>query len=285
MIEVDLEDDISLLSDEDYHSRQEVSASILKRLVINDEAYEVANGIKTETTAAMTLGTLVHCLILEPHKFNDEFVVMPKCDLRTTAGKALKAEFEANANGKTIITESDYETALKCVASFNDSGLCKILEGGKSEQKFISTIDGEPARGMLDHYNENTGRIIDLKTTQNFADCFVKECGDRGYNLQGAFYFDLIKSLGKKATEVLFIGIQTKAPHKITIVKLNEIDIENGREMYKVGLDIWRDIKENTDNYKSALCTNPADGGVVFEYVQPMWLFYKVDKMKKQKGK
>lgn len=270
------------MNDNDYHSHEAVSASMLKRLVMNDEVYEVANGIKTETTAAMVLGSVIHCLILEPHKFSEEYAVMPKCDLRTKDGKAMKAAFEEMANEKTVITESDYETALQCVEAFKDSGVSSLFETGLPEQKFFSYFDDVHVRGMLDWYDQNVGRILDIKTTQNYADTFVKECGDRGYFIQAAFYIDLLRSLGLPAKDFLFIGIQSKAPFKVTVVSLNPIDIEDGREAYRIGIDIWRDIKANPDKFKSRLCVNPSDGSAVFEYATPMWLRYKLDKLKKQ---
>ena len=283
MLELDFDEiDPNSMADADYHKHGALSASTVKRLVMNDEYYEVANDIPVEPTAAMNFGSLVHCLILEPYKLSEEFAIMPKVDLRTTAGKAVKADFDASAGDKIIVTEADYETALNCVASFNDSGANALLNGAVCEQKYYSYFDDVPVRGMLDAYDESKARILDIKTTQNFADGFVKECGDRGYYIQAAFYTDLLASLGKPVNDFLFIGIQTKPPHKVTVIRVNEIDIEDGREAYKVGMDIWRDIKANPDKFKSPLCANPSDGSFVFEYVTPMWLRYKIDKLKKQ---
>lgn len=285
MLELDFDEKSGVVEmpDGDYHKHPAVSASTLKRLLLHDEYYEVANDIPTEPTAAMNFGSLVHCLILEPHKFRDEFAVMPKVDLRTNAGKATKAEFEATAGGKIIVTETEYETALNCVAALKESGVDdKLLSGAKTEQKFFSYFGDIPVRGMLDAYNEQTGMVLDIKTTQNFADGFAKECGDRMYNIQAAFYTDLLRSLGKPVSDFIFVGVQTKPPHKITVVRVNEIEIENGRDFYRVGIDIWKDIKADPDKYKQKLCVNPADGGVVFDYVNPVWAFYKIDKLRKQ---
>ena len=276
MIDIELD-----MTEEEYHNHPSLSASIIKRLVVNDETYEVANGIKTEPTPAMELGTLVHCLILEPEKFSETYAVMPKCDLRTKEGKLLKAEFELKANGKKVVSETDFETAMKCAESFKKNTVSNLLKRGKPEQKFFSEFDGVEVRGMLDWYDEESGMIVDLKTTQNFADMFVKECGDRLYNIQASFYVDLLTSLGKNVSDFVFVGVQTKAPYKITVVRLNPIDIEDGREAYKVGIDIWKDIKENPTKYNKELCINPADGGMVFDYTTPMWVRYKLDKLKR----
>ena len=299
---------------EEYHKHPAVSASILKRILIDDETYEVACGIPVEETEAMKLGTLIHLLILEPHRFSDEYAVMPKVDGRTKEGKAAKAAFELQANGKIVVDQEQYDTALKCVEAFNNNETARLMTSGTPELKLFSEMvveydeelviydeDGKPTnvkfddngntigilvptRGMLDWYDEESGLIVDLKTTQTFGDKFVKECGDRGYVIQAAFYYDLLRSLGKPVNGFVFIGLQTKGRHKITITQVGTPEIENGRDFYQVGIDIWLDIKANPEKYKKQLCRNPADGSIVFEYVTPMWQHFKIDKLRKQKG-
>ena len=74
ILELDFEDENPVfktgmfdIPDEQYFKLPYVSASTLKRL-LNDEAYEVANKIQTEKTDPMILGSLIHCMILEPNE-------------------------------------------------------------------------------------------------------------------------------------------------------------------------------------------------------------------------
>lgn len=268
------------IEDKDYFKLPAVSASILKRL-INDEAYEVANNIETVVTPAMNLGSLIHCMILEPSKIEKRYAVMPKMDLRTNAGKAQKIAFETMNEGKTIVTDSEFELAKECYQAVFESGAFRLFIGGVAEQAFKSNFDGIEVRGKVDYYNEKKGIIYDVKTTQTAGDEFVDECGKRLYSLQASFYIDLLKSLGYKAKDFIFVGVQTKAPHKVTLVKVSEIELEFGREAYKVALDIWKDIQENPKKYQSRLCINPRTDSNIWEYQTPTYIHYKIDRLKK----
>lgn len=283
MIEIDVETPLNgkiFVEDEEYFKLPAVSASILKRL-INDEAYEVANQIETQVTPAMALGSLIHCMILEPSKIEKRYAVMPRVDLRTNAGKAQKLAFETLNDGKTIVTELEFEIAKDCYNALWESGAFKLFIGGVAEQAFAGNFDGIDVRGKVDYYNEKKGIIYDVKTTQTAGDEFVDECGKRLYSLQASFYIDLLKSLGYKAKDFIFVGVQTKAPHKVTLVKVSEIELEFGREAYKVALDIWKDIQKNPKKYQSRLCLNPRTDSNIWEYQTPTYVHYKIDRLKK----
>jgi hypothetical protein len=67
-------------------------------------------GDKT-TTAAMTAGSLLDCLLFEPEKFDERFLVMPKVDKRTKVGQAAwEAAMEA-CGDRQIITDSELADA------------------------------------------------------------------------------------------------------------------------------------------------------------------------------
>jgi hypothetical protein len=54
----------------------------------------------------MKLGTATHCAILEPERFNSEYVAMPEgIDRRTTAGKQAYADLLAS--GAEILAADD----------------------------------------------------------------------------------------------------------------------------------------------------------------------------------
>ena len=101
------------IPDEQYFKLPYVSASTLKRL-LNDESYEVANKIQTEKTDPMILGSLIHCMILEPNEVDKRYAVMPKVDLRTTVGKETKMIFERENQGKEIVKDEMFEIAKEC---------------------------------------------------------------------------------------------------------------------------------------------------------------------------
>ena len=66
-----------------------------------------------QPTDAMRQGSLVDCLITEPQNFDRKYVVAPKCDRRTKAGKAEWADAQELARSKCaeLIAEDWHHTA------------------------------------------------------------------------------------------------------------------------------------------------------------------------------
>src|SRR5262245_31678999 len=64
----------------------------LRHSAIPDKEPELIRKPKDESRPSneMILGSLVHCLTLTPHYFDEEFFVMPELNLRTNDGKEKK---------------------------------------------------------------------------------------------------------------------------------------------------------------------------------------------------
>lgn len=277
----DFKTGIFTIEDNEYFKLPYISASTLKRL-LNDEAYEVANKIPTEKTEAMTLGSLIHCMILEPDEVDKRYAVMPKVDLRTAIGKETKMIFERENQGKEVVKDEMFETAKECYKSICETGVKQLFEGGEAEKAIQFEIGEVQAKGKLDYYKESKGIILDVKTTQNAGEQFATECSNRDYFLQGSFYFDGLKKLGKNVNDIIFVGVQTKKPYKVTLVRQELQEIEFGRDCYLVALEIWKDIQNNPEKYKSKLTVNPQTGENIFNMQIPTYKHFALDRLKKQ---
>lgn len=65
------------------------------------------------TSDALSLGSLVHAVVLEEEYFADMYAIMPKIDRRTKAGKQHYEEFMAINADREICKEEDWEIAMK----------------------------------------------------------------------------------------------------------------------------------------------------------------------------
>lgn len=63
------------------------------------------------TTAAMTAGSLLDCLLFEPHRLEERFLVIQKVSKVTKEGKQLWADAQEKANGREIVNEEDLAEA------------------------------------------------------------------------------------------------------------------------------------------------------------------------------
>ena len=78
------------MSNNDYHSdKNSISTSLIKTMGRSFAHANQAMEEKKEPTPAMLLGTVFHCLTLEPDAFSRDFAIAPVVNKRTKAGKAV----------------------------------------------------------------------------------------------------------------------------------------------------------------------------------------------------
>ena len=86
----------------------------------------------------MQLGSVTHAAILEPDRFQSEFVCAPVLDKRTKAGKEKFAQFEEENKGKVVVHSDMYsKTIAMRDAVYANSAAKKLLVAGKPEQSGI----------------------------------------------------------------------------------------------------------------------------------------------------
>jgi hypothetical protein len=99
------------LTNEEYHADPAISASHLKAVMQSPYHYwsRYLNPQRPtmEPTAAMRLGSLAHCAVLEPDELHNRYAIAP--DRRSNAGKALAADMAAR--GLEAVTEADMALA------------------------------------------------------------------------------------------------------------------------------------------------------------------------------
>lgn len=122
---------------------------------------------KKEPTPAMMLGTLVHSIILEPDTFDEKYIVLPKCNLATSVGKAMLAECELEANGRKIIRYDAWETATKIKIGCykNKPALDILMQITETEKKISFDWYGWQWTGFIDGIGESI--ILDVKKVKS----------------------------------------------------------------------------------------------------------------------
>ena len=103
-------------SNSDYHSHKSISASGLKEISSSSVTDYLNKEFKT--SLALELGSAIHTIILEPELFDSEFYVMPNVDSRTKAGKESKLAHQQLAQGRTLLSQSNYDLLEKILVSF-----------------------------------------------------------------------------------------------------------------------------------------------------------------------
>lgn len=163
---------------------------------------------KTPPTDAMKLGSVVHCMLLRPEAFNDEFAVAPDINKRTNAGKEEWAAFTAQNADKLVIGNDDYEHARRIVDSvLTSNDIRNLIQNCYDfEQEWQMDVDDLPYRGFYDGISEEY--ILEVKTIKDANPKNVMfEFYKSKYHLQAALY---AMSSGK---DVYYIVIETSEPY------------------------------------------------------------------------
>lgn len=238
---------IEKMSNEEYHSRPEFSSSQLKDM-LRSSAHFYSNNIlkevERETKTAMSFGTLAHTLFLEPEQFEHEFIIAPKFDRRTKAGKEEALAWEQANQGKTLVDAEQVEGAKRIVANLQKLSSYADMQNnyGMPEASifFTDPIYGLELRIRPDWHIAPckafpNGLILDLKTTTDArAHAFQKKCGDFGYDLSAAMYregFQQYYQTEDKPPFILLVG-ESSIPHNVKQYKAADLFLSVGETRY-----------------------------------------------------
>lgn len=228
-----MEKKIEHLPHEEYRAAEGVSRSELHMLAKSPLHYKYAEEHPREATAAMFFGSALHCFVLEPERFTEEYIVVGKIDRRTKEGKAQLAEIEAS--GKLPISEEDMTTINEMANSIQANPYAAKLLSGEHEVSYFTTDPTTDIKVKCrpDCRTDLGGIsvIVDLKTTKNAqTDSFARSCIDYGYDLQAAMYKQIVDEVEGKPHRFVFIAIEKEPPYACNVLEADELMLRKGAE-------------------------------------------------------
>ena len=140
----------------------------------------------TPDSAAYAQGRAMHSALLEPHKFNNDYIIQPP-QFKMRSGKAWEAFLEANPD-KTILKLDDYSSVLECARIVKEDPIAKkfFTKKFKFEHSIFWEYRGIACKSQLDISGPNLADYkssIDVKPSE-----FCKSSWRYGYHVQFAFY-------------------------------------------------------------------------------------------------
>jgi len=191
-----------------------------------------------EVKHVFDVGTAIHTLVLGS---GAEFAVLDFPDRRSKAYK--EAETEARGAGQTPILKKDYEPIKNAADAVLTHPVAKrILADGKPEQSIYATDDdtNTTMRGRLDWLRDNA--VIDLKTVGQSAHPwrFAKTCADLGYDLQAAWYLQILTAIGYPPDlPYLHVVVEKEPPHLVAVVQLDDESLAAGASQAREALNLY----------------------------------------------
>ena len=224
------------LSNEEYHKSDAISSSAVKSVLTSSLFHWKNKSFKA--TPAMDLGTVVHDMILEG---GENSVRGPE----TRRGKAwtdLKAE--CDAQGKTLLTEADYDAADDIsIALMADPQCAKVLaadDGIREASLFAECPEtGLKLRCRPDIYVPSTKVMGDVKTCRDASPRgFERQTYDLRYDVQGAFYMYVGQLCGWDVQHFTLQAVENTRPHGVCMHILSDESLELARK------DMFRALHE-----------------------------------------
>ena len=256
---------IAMDSNEDYHSKsQYISSSLLKTI----HSKSVTHYLEADppTGKALEVGSAFHTLVLEPHLFDKEYMICPKVDRRTKAGKAMFGAkvAEAKDQEKTLIMQEDYDLVKAMADSVAQTEYQSLLidaQGSNKEYSIyienfrIPDLDFDfRVRVRPDLYTrkkltigEKTydGMCVDLKSCQSSSPKeFRRAVYNFSWHVQAAYYQDLLRHAALDAgvpqdLPFLFLAVEKSRPFCVQLYELNDDLMAEGRKAYQNALRMW----------------------------------------------
>lgn len=228
-------------SSERYHSNAAVGSTKLKDFISNERLLSgryITGEIPHEETEAMREGTALHCAVLEPERFEAEYVVSPKFDRRTKVGKADSAAFAAANAGKRVLDAEQWELVRQMAQAIDDNQDARdLLSGAENEVTYRHWAEeyGLSLQCRVDA--DRPDCLIDIKRTADIGKFRRTGVIDFGYDIQRALY-DFVKRsvMGGPTLPFYFIAVEPVAPFEVGVFDMDDAFLNIGWSKVDAGL-------------------------------------------------
>jgi hypothetical protein len=251
-----------------YHAQDNVSASrlrVFKRRPGGPALYFkrfIEKSLPHEESDALTEGSALHTLVLEPNKFDAEYAILPEDAPDRPTKQMLKAKkpspesqaridwwrsFAEQTKGKTIL-DAGVVARLRGMAGMvhAHSAAAQLLSQGEPEVSWRTRAGGlkhlPPLQCRTDWINLtgcelSKGRpyVVDIKSTATLdVDAFGNfhhSVEEHAYHVQAALYMAILTALGVTCYDFFFVAVEKCAPFGVEVYKMPDRELEEGQRM------------------------------------------------------
>jgi hypothetical protein len=208
--------------DADYRSSRGLSYSESKLLQRTPAHYRWAKdnpGRAFTPTPQMILGTMLHCAVLEPTRFDRDYVLEPEPGLNKNSSAWKTFKGACDLAGQRPITEDERARVFGMRDSLRaHPKIRQVLAHGHPEVScwWTDKATGADCRARLDWVSEVRGGVLpcDLKTAADASEeTFQRSVFNLQYHRQAAWYEDACAACFKGPTApMLFLVVESSPP-------------------------------------------------------------------------
>lgn len=181
-----------------------------------------------EPSDAMQLGSLVHCLLLEPDTYERRYIAYDgRFDARSKDYQAVQAE----AEGREIVKLATVAKATEMVTScLRIPAITGLLAMAAKEVPVYTRMEGLPVKCKPDIWHPAMGWLVNLKTTSGSLEplAFAGHCLEYNYLRDAAWYAAVMRAAGMEVRVNAILAVQSVAPYEAQLFTLSDIHIEVG---------------------------------------------------------
>jgi hypothetical protein len=243
------------LSNAEYHSGPGISKSGLDHIAHCPSSLPWSREapVDDEKLKAMDFGSALHCLLLEPHLFDLQFVVAPKLNLRTNYGKAEWEAFQIENDDKIIMTADEWRQLQIMLDSVQAHPTARWIfeQQGMNEASIYWTDEqtGELCRVRPDRILTDHHIIVDVKKVDGM-DRFEKHIEEFRYHVQHAMYCEGYKQHFGVEPDFVFLAVSSSVSagrYAVDVVDLDPDWVRRGQELYREALETYHQCRVNDD--------------------------------------
>lgn len=169
-------------------------------------------------TAAMELGTMVHCAVLEPAEFSNRYVIGPDINHNTTVWKTFAAA--CVEQGLQPITQQQFDQVHGMAASVRKlPDFAALLDGCSTEVSLWWDCEQtgvlcKARPDLVKHFPGGSVILGDLKTTEDAgAEAFARSVADYSYHTQAHWYSEGATATLGTVVSFLFAVVESSFPY------------------------------------------------------------------------
>lgn len=252
---------------DDYDSIDAISQSQAKVWLESPRLYEamyVTKELVREPSDDLTIGTIVHAVLLEGKSMDSLCVAVPE-GMRRDIRQEKYREFLAEANGREVLTAAQVAMIDGMCSTAAQHGLASRLLRKLSVTEHAIQWNCEDTgiqrKALLDGIADIDGEpwVIDIKTTRDaLPSGFTREIEQRRYDVQAAWYQDAVASdmTSGARPPFVFVAISKDMPFRVRCYTLGADEVQRGRDDARralLGIAQGRSSGDWSDDGESAI--------------------------------
>jgi hypothetical protein len=215
-----------------YDGIKAINWSSLKHMAVSPLLYRWRIDHPLESSASQVVGNAIHCMLLEPEKFEARYVLFDG----TRRGKAWD-EWQEKHPGAVSLKPDELARVTNCVAAIRRHRVANRLVSACRAEEVLTWRDPETGlacKGKLDGISPTY--VADLKSARDVRPMkFERASAEYLYHGQVAWYHDGATLAGKIDGKVppYIIAAQSDEPYDVAVFQLDGETLDVGRGLYR----------------------------------------------------